>query len=246
MTVEAAVAEAVRILDEAERRETDLRALGGVAVALRVGPGSPFEREPNDLDFATSRHHRGAVEQLLVDLGYRADEEFNFQAGRRRLLFHDEERDRQVDVFIDSFDMCHVIALEDRLVVERRTLPLAELLLTKLQIVALNDKDANDVCALLLAADVGTEDGWTEINASRVAQLCAADWGLWRTVDVNLDRIVDRLPSLDLGAEGTERVKGGVGALRAAIEATPKSKRWRARARVGDRVRWYREPEEVG
>ena len=246
MTVEAAVAEAVRVLDEAERRAIDLRTLGGVAVALRVGPGSPFQREPQDVDFATSRHHRGAVERLLVDLGYEADEEFNFQAGRRRLLFHDPERGRQVDVFIDSFDMCHVIALEDRLVVEPRTLPLAELLLTKLQIVALNDKDANDVCALLLAADVASDDGWARINATRVAEMCAGDWGLWRTVDLNLDRIVDRLPGLGLATEEEERVERGVAALRAAIESVPKSRRWRARARVGDRIRWYREPEEVG
>ena len=246
MTVESAVGEAVHILDEAERRAVDLRALGGVAVALRVGPGSPFEREPNDLDFATSKRHRAGVEHLLLDLGYGADEEFNFQAGRRRLLFHDPERDRQVDVFVDSFDMCHVIALEDRLAIEPRTLPLAELLLTKLQIVALNDKDAKDVCALMLVAEVGAEDGWAQINARRVAELCAGDWGLSRTVDLNLDRIVDRVPGLGLAKEQSERVTGGVVALRAAIEATPKSKRWRARARVGDRVRWYREPEEVG
>ena len=36
-----------------------------------------------------------------------------------------------------------------------------------------------------------------------------------------------------------------VAALRAAIEGAPKSGRWRLRARVGERVTWYAEPEEM-
>jgi hypothetical protein len=246
MTLAGAVPEAVRLLDAAEHRAVLLRALGGVAVALRIGSESPFQREPQDLDFATHRRHRGAVEQLLVDEGYAADQEFNVQAGHRRLLFHDPARNRQVDVFIDSFDMCHVIPMGDRLTVEPRTLPMAELLLTKLQIVELNDKDIGDACALLLAAEVAPDDGWAQISATRVAQMCAGDWGLWRTVDMSLDRVVSRLTALGLTVEQTGRVEGNVGALRAAMDAAPKTVRWRARARVGDRVRWYGQPEEVG
>ena len=34
-------------------------------------------------------------------------------------------------------------------------------------------------------------------------------------------------------------------ALGRAIEAAPKSLRWKARARVGERVRWYEQPEET-
>lgn len=247
MTLSGAVPEAVRLLDDAERRGVDLRALGGVAVALRAGPESPFQREPEDLDFAIRRRERTAVEELLVEAGYAPDQEFNVQAGHRRLLFHDAARGRQVDVFIDQFDMCHLIALEDRLTVDPLTLPLAELLLTKLQIVELNDKDADDVCALLLVADVGAEDGWSQLNAARVAEMCASDWGLWRTVDINLERVQARVaPPSRLPVEDSERVQRNVATLRAAIAARPKTVRWRTRARVGDRVRWYREPEEVG
>ena len=36
-----------------------------------------------------------------------------------------------------------------------------------------------------------------------------------------------------------------VAGLRAAIDEAPKSTRWKLRARVGDRVTWYAEPEEM-
>ena len=34
--------------------------------------------------------------------------------------------------------------------------------------------------------------------------------------------------------------------LRIRVDEEPKSPRWRIRARVGERVKWYEEPEEVG
>ena len=37
-----------------------------------------------------------------------------------------------------------------------------------------------------------------------------------------------------------------IDALSTAIEMRPKSARWRLRSRIGDRMTWYREPEEVG
>ncbi|MBI2237176.1 MAG: hypothetical protein HYU54_01440, partial [Actinobacteria bacterium] len=47
-------------------------------------------------------------------------------------------------------------------------------------------------------------------------------------------------PGPDL-AVARERAAG----LRRALEGAPKSLRWKVRARVGERVSWYQEPEEV-
>jgi len=40
-------------------------------------------------------------------------------------------------------------------------------------------------------------------------------------------------------------VRARIDALHEAIEQAPKSRGWRMRARIGERKRWYEEPEEV-
>jgi hypothetical protein len=124
--------------------------------------------------------------------------------------------------------------------VDEDTVPLAELLLTKLQIIELNEKDVRDTVALLLEHDV--TDGDTGVNASHIASLCAADWGLWRTISHNLETLRGRLESYDVDHEA---VSTRVSLILERMEAEPKSRAWRIRAKVGERKRWYELPEEV-
>jgi hypothetical protein len=240
------IAEALRLLEVAERDRVPLKALGGVAIRLRT-PSVPaaLERDYRDIDLVTAQRRGGDVSRLLEDARYRADREFNALHGDRRLLFHDDEQARQVDVFVGAFAMCHEIPVAERLGLEPQTIPLAELLLTKLQIVELNDKDLRDAATVLLGHEVADRDG-DAVNAGRVAALCAADWGLWRTSGQTLKRLRAALPGLGLGGGEQAVVAERAGALWDAIEAAPKSMRWKLRARIGDRARWYEEPEETG
>ena len=108
------------------------------------------------------------------------------------MLFHDNEHGRQVDVFVGAFRMCHEIPLSDRVRPGSDTVPLAELLLTKLQIIELNEKDIRDTVLLLHGHEVADQDD-DAVNGARIAELCAADWGLWRTITANLrDRCARR------------------------------------------------------
>jgi hypothetical protein len=223
-----------------------LRALGGVAVRLRTPRVPPaLAREYRDIDLVTARRRSADVARLLEGGGYRPEPEFNALRGDRRLLFHDDEHARQVDVFVGAFAMCHEIPVVERLELEPRTIPLAELLLTKLQIVEVNDKDLRDAATLLLGHEVADRDG-DAVNAARVASLCAADWGLWRTAGQTLQRLRSELPTLGLGAAEQAVVDERAAALEGAMDAAPKSVRWKLRARIGDRARWYEEPEETG
>jgi hypothetical protein len=160
--------------------------------------------------------------------------------GRERLLFYDNPNERQVDVFVSSFRMCHEIPLEKRLTVDEDTVPLAELLLTKLQIIELNEKDVRDTVALLLEHEVTDDD--RGVNASRVASLCADDWGLWRTISHNLEKLRRHVGNYDVDAE---TVSNRVSLILERIEIAPKSRSWRMRAKIGERKRWYELPEEV-
>jgi hypothetical protein len=197
-------------------------------------------REYQDLDFATTKKSAGDLQKLLRDLGYEPHLGFNAMNGRERLLFYDDQNGRQVDVFVSSFRMCHEIPLEKRLGVDDDTVPLAELLLTKLQIIELNEKDVRDTVAILLEHEVTDDD--EGVNASHVASLCADDWGLWRTISQNLGALRDHVEGYDVDHE---TVSSRVSVLLERIEATPKSRSWRMRAKVGERKRWYQLPEEV-
>ena len=240
------VEEARRVVEEAERAGVGLRLLGGVAVRLRAGERlhPAFLREYADLDFIAPRGSSAEVQRFFGEQGYVPQVRFNTLYGKERLLFFDEGNGRQVDVLVGDFRMCHRIPLGERLQKEPLTIPLAELLLTKLQIVELNEKDVRDALALLHAHEVGEGDG-DRVNAARVAGLCAADWGLWRTFTANLGSLGGHLGRYGLSPEDEERVRGRIGALQERVEREPKPLAWRLRARIGDRKRWYELPEEV-
>ena len=172
--------------------------------------------------------------------GNEATAAINAMNGKERLLFYDNPNGRQMDVFVSSFRMCHEIPLEKRLNVDEDTVPLAELLLTKLQIIELNEKDVRDTVALLLEHDVTDDDAG--VNASHVAELCADDWGLWRTISHNLETLRERLDGYEVDRE---TVSSRVSSILERIETAPKSRSWRMRARIGERKRWYELPEEV-
>jgi hypothetical protein len=237
------VDEGRRLVELAGAQSVPLRLLGGVAVNVRA-PGElpePLRRTYKDLDFATSRKAGGATARLLRDAGYEPHVAFNAMNSKERMLFFDEGNARQVDVFVGSFRMCHEIPLEERLDVHTDTVPLAELLLTKLQIIELNEKDIRDTVALFYSHEVTDDD--SGLNLCRVAELCAADWGLHRTITANLETVrrhIDRYP-IETGSEVDRRIAY----LEECIEAEPKSRAWRLRAKVGDRKRWYELPEEV-
>jgi hypothetical protein len=240
------VEEARRISEEAEKKNVTLRLLGGVAIRLRAPEGldPAFEREYADLDWITQKGRSADAQRLFESLGYVPQTRFNALYGRERLLYFDEENDRQVDVLVGTFKMSHEIPLGKRLSLEPLTIPLAELLLTKLQIIELNEKDVRDALAILHDHPVDESDG-DAVNAAHVAKLCASDWGLWRTFTANLEALGGHLDRYDLPAGRKERIAERIELLLERIERDPKSFGWKMRAKIGDRKRWYELPEEV-
>jgi len=244
-------AEADRLLAAVAAAEVPARLIGGMAIRLllatRLDP--IFEREIADLDFVCAAGAGGGLGEVLTGAGYQADEQFNALNGARRLLFWDLERGRQVDVFVGRFEMCHELPLAERIGVHPDTLPAAELLMTKLQIVELNRKDQRDAFALLDGAEVTgadrAEDGADAINATRIASLTSQDWGLQRTFELNLERLRGGVGELELPPPRRETIAARIDHLSAAMDDAPKSRRWKMRARIGERKQWYEEPEEV-
>jgi hypothetical protein len=240
------VAEGRRLAARAAEQRLPLRLLGGVAIRLRAREELPpsFVRDYGDLDWVTAKGKSRAVQEFFEGCGYSPQTRFNALNGRDRLMFYDTSNGRQVDVFVGTFRMSHEIPLDGRLELDDVTIPLAELVLTKLQVAQLNDKDVRDALTLFLDFPVGDGDDAT-INGTRVAALCANDWGLWRTLTGNLATCVERLESYDLPGEDKARALQRLHDLEERIEREPKSRKWRLRARIGERKRWYELPEEV-
>jgi hypothetical protein len=239
------VAEAQRVVDSATARGVPLRLIGGLAVQLHTPAMRPaLARSYGDIDTATVKGQSGAVTELLTALGYDPARQFNALQGASRLLFQDRANARKLDVFVDGFELNHSIPITARIDVEPRTIPLAELLLTKLQVVEFTEKDMRDAVALLLDHEVGDHDRET-INSDLIATLLARDWGLWRTTQLNLERIREGVATLAIEPADLQLVLDRIDSLWQRIEREPKSRRWRLRARVGDRKRWYEVPDEV-
>ena len=236
-------------LDLPENRHIVMRLIGALAFRTRCPQYGYLQdalgRIFTDIDFATySRHIKDAI-HLLTDLGYREDQMVTRLFGEGRMLFHDPVFGRHIDIFIDRLDFSHVLPLIGRLEADSLTLPLAELLVEKMQIYQLNEKDVIDTIMLLREHPVGETDNET-INAGIISRLAANDWGLWRTLTDNLLHVVE-LQELypQLTDEDRQVVKGRINDLLEKIEAQPKTMRWKVRAAIGERVKWYRDVEEL-
>jgi hypothetical protein len=228
----------------AEDRQIDVRLMGGVGIRLLIGDdlGPVYDRPYRDLDIMIRRRQRRDVESLLADRGWDPATAFNALGGGRRLLFHDPASDAQVDVFVESFEMCHTLPLADGLDRPGPSLPATDLLMSKLQIVELNAKDRNDCYALLEACEVADGDH-RALEPSRLADLTAAGWGLHHTFELNLERLRADLHAVH--EADTRRIIAALDALVQAMDDAPKTRGWKMRARIGERKRWYEEPEEV-
>ncbi len=233
--------EAARILDAAQADGFPLRLLGGLAIYFQcpsVQTENRLQRSYKDFDFVTLGKWGAKTKALFVRLGYTPSQAFNALHGYQRLLFWDTPHERQVDIFIDRMQMCHNLDFRARLQTDARTLSLSDLLLTKLQIIEVNEKDLVDTMALFLDHDVLDHDA--SVNASYIARLTANDWGLHKTLTINLKK------AMDFASEKAfpEQIPARITRLLETIDTQPKSLGWKTRAMVGERVRWYEQPEE--
>jgi hypothetical protein len=260
-TLEDPLAEALRIVAAADREGILLRLMGGMAVRAHAPDWTHRTRRTEvDLDFATRGKDRKAAFALLEREGYTPDKRHNALFGQHQGYFVDEARRRPVDILVDKLEMCHRIEFGDRLSKSTPTLPVADLLLSKLQIVKINKKDVLDAIILLAEHPLGQDDGAADsskgqasISLPRLLSFTSSDWGWWRTVTGNLDVLSQYLDSeytaADVDVGGARPVlfdpKAQVAAVRKAIDDAPKSTRWKLRAAVGERQQWYQEPEEL-
>jgi hypothetical protein len=242
---EPLINEALQLTTEANRRGIILRIMGALAFRLHCPKYRHLfvyhKRELSDIDFAAYSRHRHDIEELLREFGYNIDLRHSFVRGDRIIFINSKNR-IHVDIFFDKLEMCHTINFDERLTIDYPTIPLAELLLEKLQIVRLAEKDVKDVAILLLEHNVGECDNET-INSAYIAKILSDDWGFYYTATTNLEKIKE-FSTTFLSPEEMSIARCRMDTLLERIDKEPKTFKWKVRARIGTRIKWYQEVEE--
>lgn len=247
-TVADLVNEMNRLISFADDEKIRLRVFGGLAVYVHSRKDSRFfHRDSPDLDFLVPSGDRHKLEQFFRKMGYSPNKQFNILNGtHRQIFYHDTVEDRRIDILVGDFEMCHKLPLEGRFGIDSTTIPLTDLLLTKAQVVQLNRKDAMDMVSLLLNNGIGEEKAGG-ISLERITSLCGQDWGLYKTLSMNLERVIELLDSQDVKLTDDDRdvICNSIHKIQKALEDMPKSAAWKMRDKIGTRMRWYQEVEEV-
>jgi hypothetical protein len=273
--------EAIELARGAAETGLGLKLLGGLAIRVLCPEFPPRLRAGQDMDFACLSKGRKHVASYLEKSGCQPDRRFNNLNGDRQMYFT-APSGRPIDVMVDRLAMCHTLDLRPAFGKLPLTIDAVDVLLSKLQIVQLNAKDARDILHLLSGVPVsgagapgpagngpagsgpggdgpaaggrdgagsagGGPDGGAVIDSERFTKLLGADWGWWRTVSGNLAKLpalAAEQPELVPPAPPFDAIAQSRYLLELA-ESAPKGVKWKLRANVGDRVRWYELPEEV-
>ncbi len=242
-------AEAARLVDAANAEGVMLRLLGALAFATRCPNHAYLQdrlgRVYTDIDFGGYGKQVREIQRLLAREGYVEDSAVYVESQGSRLVLEHPGTKLHLDVFLDQLEFCHTVRWNGRLGIDERTIPLAEMLMQKMQIVQINEKDLIDTIMLLLEYPLGDGDD-EEINIALVAAVCAKDWGWWRTLSMNLSKVRQMAASYaQLTDEQKARVSDQVAVALDRIEAAPKSRGWKMRNRIGDRKKWYQDVGEL-
>jgi hypothetical protein len=241
-------AEGDRLVAAANAEGIALRLLGALAFAKRCPRNAYLQETLNrvytDIDFAAYGAQVKQIRALLARESFVEDELMYVESEGSRMVWNHPGTGLHLDVFLDKLEFCHTVSWNGRLETHDATIPLAEMLLQKMQIVRINEKDIIDTIMLLLEHPLTEDD--VGVNAALVARVCARDWGWWRTLTMNLEKVSQMAASYGaLGDDEKRRVAGQVNDALARIEREPKSLGWKMRAKIGDRKKWYRDVGEL-
>ena len=237
-TLPSLTLEAQRISKKFSDEGLHVKLLGGLAVWMTCPSAqlSGLARAYGDLDFIAPKKEVRALNQIFISSGYVEDKLFNAIHGATRLIYVDQSNARPVDVLVDNFKMCHEIELKNRLSHKGSTISSEDLLLTKLQIVSMTEKDLVDLIAMLIDQ---------EFDVGYISNLLSNDWGFEKTVLQNLVRITEYLESVNIDPTLKSVSKKRIQELKLEIEGSKKTLSYKLRAKIGEKMPWYEEPEEL-
>lgn len=248
---EQLLSESSTIVEEANQRGITLRVLGATAIMIHspkyLHAFEKMNRRLSDLDFMGLSGEEKKVIDFLQEKSYLYDRASRAVAmmSTSRYIFENPTNKIHADVFFDKLEMCHTIDFTKRLSVDSPTISLADLLLEKMQIVEINEKDIKDTLVLLREHEISTHDK-EAINSKYISGILAKDWGFYYTVTQNLKKIKEASGKYDIfEISDQQNINEKIDKLLKAIEEEPKNVGWRMRAKIGTKKKWYTQVEDV-
>jgi hypothetical protein len=238
------IEEAIRVQGEAEKEGLHLRLLGALAFRTQCPANArhfeALERRITDIDFAASTRHRDRLLNFFKKQGYLVDENALVIGGGYRYIFENPLKHKHIDIFFDQLEMCHTVVFKDRLDIDPCTISLADLLLEKMQIVEISRKDFKDTAILLLEHETGRDD--SSINMNYIGKIMSNDWGFFHTFTTNLAKLKDAIAQMEnFSPPEKEIIRNRVDEILNLVNGSEKSLRWKARAKIGTKLKWYRQ-----
>jgi hypothetical protein len=257
------MAEARVIIDHGNERGVILRLTGGLAIRHYAIDLEFAEREYSDIDLVGTKRQVVEIGGVFRDLGYVENKHVAVATGNGQLqffvpiagservpssdalpIFTETPPSDHIDIFLDTMRMDHALDFRDRLEINTYAIDPADLFLSKLQIINLNEKDVHDTISLVKDVYVDFQPHPGVLDLHHVAEMCAQDWGLYIDVMNNIDTVVEHVGEYDLSPRDAARVRRTLDLAQDMMTEQAKTLRWRLRARIGKRVRWYSEVEE--
>ncbi len=233
--------EAEKIITVAQRNGATLRLIGGLAIRFHChGPHSTHLRFYHDIDMFGLTKQLKVIYSVLNEFRYAPNLLYNTKTGGTRLQFIRKPNGEHIDIFLDKFRMDHTLNFRRRLQLDSITIPVTDLLLTKLQIVRITDKDVRDVIAIIEDHEVTPENSKEPLELNYLSKLCSRDWGLEKTVLDNIDKIGVSIDKLEFVLPNDkEKLREKLNQLQECIRKGRKGIRWRLRDLIGTRMKWY-------
>ena len=240
------ITEATRIIDVARKKGAILRLIGGLAVRNHCEIIDFCERDYGDIDLVGLKKHFKKINETFKELGYKENRNVAIATSGQQMQFYKEDLEDHVDVFLDTFRMEHDVVLKDRLTIEDYTISISDILITKLQIYTMNEKDLRDILTIVKDIPLGEEDKSGMINKRYISKLCSRDWGLYTDIISNIDKCLNLMHHYNLSLEEVEQIQNKLKKIKEMIEKESKTRRWKLRAKIGKKKAWYRVVEEEG
>ena len=259
------IRDAYRIVEEAEKRGIILRVIGALAIRIhsmefedlhrRLGRLGEGVQHFSDIDFVGYSKQRKKIEKFFEkDLGFIPNWQINRLFGHKRLIFYHPKGWYHSDIFFDALEFSHDVFFgkkpgEGRLELDSPTITVTDLVLEKVQIHHINEKDIKDLIVLFRAHEIGESDEKDVINAKYIAKILADDWGFWYDATTNLKKVKlfgkKYVEEGKMDQEDYDDVVKKIDMLLNYIDREPKTKKWQKRAKVGTKKQWWRPVDEV-
>ncbi|MCX6223057.1 MAG: hypothetical protein NTZ69_18980 [Bacteroidia bacterium] len=238
-----------RILKDAKQLGIDFRLTGGIAIRFHCEKQNElFEklgRKYADVDLVCLSKDIEKSREYFSNKGYELNKEVYAYSEGRRLIFKNQKSSSKLEAFVDELNFCHLIDLRERLSIDYPTISLSDLLLSKMQIVKISDKDLLDLSILILEHELSNSETKDSINVKYIAKLLSNDWGFYYTFSNNIKNIFGFISSKVFTDEQREKLNQKLNYLNMSIDREEKKIKWKIREVIGKRLKWYNEVSKI-